>query len=714
VNSEPTAFISDFSTGDFIIDMEMYVDSGTGDDDFIGFIFAYTDPNHYYIFDWKKADQYVSGSGTALHGMAISRVDGSAQNAWDHSGDFVELARNSDVRADAHVYKVTVEFIDGEIAIWVDNILKLQVYDPTYAGGKIGFYNYSQPDTHYRITNIDDDRELRGRWKMNSSYGITVYDSSFKNNNGAKALPKQPQWVESTIADQFENYEIDGYALSFDGTSSNSVTVPDSLSLNISDVITVEAWLRPQTSQVARATVIDQGFSTTTKTGWQFQYDDAGQQLCFRLGAANTISTPLCTSSTINNQRWHHVMAIYDGKTIALYYDGNFQGSQAWTKGIGITSGGALYFGKPFESGGLYKGELDEVAIYQYPFNDWEALVAYEDWSYGLVGRWQFDSASSNTVSDMSNQNNQANLINGATLEASDLDDSQKGADTANQLALNGTNQYASIADSATLHFGVMTAEAWIKPSNQSQRRSIIAKDNEWILSISSSNTLQVALSNGGYTSYYGTATVPMAVWSHVAFSWDAEYLRIYLNGELKNTYGLPNGWMKPGTAPIALGARLDSGNTPADFYAGKIENVSLWNSTRDVEEIMARAAWIARTGWPVPQIKEPLNEDSQIVNAAVKFDASTSYDPAGINKRIAYYYWDFHDGQPVQTTNAVYYYTFTTTGIKPIYLVVEDGDGNIEGTLVNVEVKSSLTMSDYSKNAQHKIQSYRSSQVSK
>jgi hypothetical protein len=1120
INSEVTGFISDFEMGEFSLIMTMSIALDAGDDDFIGFLFCYRDIDHYYFFDWRQNDQNDPTYGFGKRGMAINRVNGTDHDNWSHSGNnFLELARNSVPWEHGHTYEVRITFGGNQISLVVMDkgtssnptnvqIGALQANDDYYLRGRLGFYNFSQPKTTYHMTSLTDEKNLRGRWQMNSSYGFKVYDSSFKDNNGSKPLTtqnlidKKPKWVDSTVADQFENYELDGYALAFDGTADSYVTVPDSDSLDLNDVMTTEFWFKPNKVQSPRATLIDRSYTADNK-GWIIRYDDFAQTVCLIVGDGSASSQPLCTLEPVLDQRWHHLAGVVDGDTVALYLDGNFQGYAAWPRAYPIAiHDRPLFFGKAYDSnqGVAYKGELDEISIYEYPFDEWEVAVAYEFWTYGLAGRWNFDtlatsnsslneqklelalptapakldrpaaiseatafgqsvalsgykavigapydsltgsaniyawdggyqletqlwpsnsndmvfgasvgisgdavivgapyspdssgeilsvgsayiyrygdgwyeeqrlamsegstndsfgtavaiegdyalvsapgennatgaayifhwngstwlqvqklvaqngevgdyfglsvalsnglvaiSASSsaggyvtifenssgswvqtkkltasegsvedffgmsialsgNTVfvgapyansyqgkayayrkngntwnetiieatdgaandafganlaisgnvaligaygnnnaqgatyfyrwngnrwnqeqkitasdgvsgdafgvsnaidssselmligasgvngsagagyaydvpppaaiMDLSNQANHA-VIMGGTQADSDLGPSLLGVGTGKMMTFNGTDQYLFVANNPSLQFGLMAAEAWVKPTNNAKTQTIISKRREWAFIISDQGYLQFALSNSGYNRFYGsaTSTVSMGVWSHVAATWNGDELRLFINGQLKESFSVnPSGWMYPGTTDVYIGAMENTDGVPENFFDGDMETVSVWKMPRDVWEIAARYEWISRTGWPVAVMATPLNEQIITLGQEVTFDASASYDPAGSSgkKNIVKYFWDFRDGIPLTTTSGIQKHTFTTMpsgGWTQVFVSVQDGDGFFNGTFVNLEVKSSMTMNDYKKNTTIKVNKARATRSQK
>src|SRR5262249_14955607 len=74
---------------------------------------------------------------------------------------------------------------------------------------------------------------LVGNWRFDESAGTTAGDSSGHNNNGT--LVNSPTWVTPG--------RIGTAALSFTDTNQQSVTVPNSATLNMTAGITMAAWI---------------------------------------------------------------------------------------------------------------------------------------------------------------------------------------------------------------------------------------------------------------------------------------------------------------------------------------------------------------------------------------------------------------------------------------------------------------------------------------
>jgi PKD repeat protein len=190
---------------------------------------------------------------------------------------------------------------------------------------------------------------LVAAYNFEEASGATVVDASGKGNHGTISGAKR------TTSGKF------GSALSFNGTS-NRVTVNDSASLDLTTGMTLEAWVYPTTISGNRTVLVKENApnsvyylyantaddSTNTPLGGgvfagQYQFAHGGSML-----ATNA---------------WSHVAITYDGTTERLYVNGNQIASKAQTGSMGV-SGGVLSIGGNSMWGEYFKGNLDEIRIY--------------------------------------------------------------------------------------------------------------------------------------------------------------------------------------------------------------------------------------------------------------------------------------------------------------------------------------------------------------
>ena len=169
------------------------------------------------------------------------------------------------------------------------------------------------------------------------------------------------------------------------------------------------------------------------------------------------------------------------------------------------------------------------------------------------------------------------------------------GMTSANQVAgqINGSLNFDNLNDRIdTKDFmsglSAMTAEAWVYKADDTGDDRIVAKTNtvtststEYIFSLGVTLlTPRVRLATGGAGGfgYDGEQAISLNTWTHVAFTYDGSYIRIYKNAQNIGTYS------KSGAvnslAQIVVIANND--NIPNDrYWNGKLDEIRLSNIAR-------------------------------------------------------------------------------------------------------------------------------------
>jgi hypothetical protein len=189
----------------------------------------------------------------------------------------------------------------------------------------------------------------------------------------------------------------------------------------------------------------------------------------------------------------------------------------------------------------------------------------------GLVAAYSFKEGAGSTVHDSSGNNN-TGTISGATWTASGMYGSA--------LVFNGTNALVTINDSAPLHLtNAMTLEAWVNPSTVTKAwRDVVYKGNDaYYLSATSTSKSLPAL--GGTfgnknANTYGSAALPTNTWTHLAATYDGQYMRLYVNGVLVSSK-TQTGTLLSSTNPLEIGGDSIFGQ----FFAGTIDEVRVYNT---------------------------------------------------------------------------------------------------------------------------------------
>ena len=159
VNADGSYLRSNFLLTNTAIDGTWRVNT-TNDDDFMGFVFGEQDRNHYYLFDWKKADQNDATFGFAQVGMTVKLVSRASGNMiendlWPTAGsvNVTPLKHNSIPWVSFTDYQFHLEFHPGVFSINIKQgsttLESWTISDNTYTTGHFGFYNDSQDSVVY-------------------------------------------------------------------------------------------------------------------------------------------------------------------------------------------------------------------------------------------------------------------------------------------------------------------------------------------------------------------------------------------------------------------------------------------------------------------------------------------------------------------------------------------------------------------------------------
>jgi hypothetical protein len=83
------------------------------------------------------------------------------------------------------------------------------------------------------------------------------------------------------------------------------------------------------------------------------------------------------SNRTINDNVWHHLAGVYDGKALRLYIDGVQEDVQSRPGPLKYPSGGHLIIGKWYGEGQYFRGMLDEIMVYDRALSEREVRQIY-------------------------------------------------------------------------------------------------------------------------------------------------------------------------------------------------------------------------------------------------------------------------------------------------------------------------------------------------
>ena len=198
------------------------------------------------------------------------------------------------------------------------------------------------------------------QWSFNEGTGTTAYDSVGSNHG---TLVNGPTWTTGII---------DG-ALRFDG-SDDIVSVPDSASLDFSDAITMEAWVKFDSADNRYETIVSK-VNTQTAPAVMASYGLARNRTGdFSANWMGRVSSRITTTTgyigvsgttVLTSGQWYHVVGTYDGALQKIYVNGRLEGEVAWSGTI-LPSSEPLWVGRLAYPGvpEPLDGSVDDLALY--------------------------------------------------------------------------------------------------------------------------------------------------------------------------------------------------------------------------------------------------------------------------------------------------------------------------------------------------------------
>ncbi len=345
---------------------------------------------------------------------------------------------------------------------------------------------------------------------------------------------------------------------------------------------TVQAWVKTGTVSEEKA-IIRKGAGYGGDIGWRLTIKSDGTlnpTIEDSLGFTTFTST-----SRIDNNKWHFVVAAFDRDgNGTIYIDGKQDGtptSIASRSGNIDNSLSALLGGNG--NGNWLNGSIDQMRIYKYLRTP--AQIAYDYNRGGPVGWWKFDECQGDTLHDSSGNNNSGTHSGSTTMgtcsDGTNTTAWSKGATGKRNSSLyfNGTDDYVNIGSGTSLdQTSQVSVSAWVYPTNNTGWYVIFQRGdgtpNGYRLKIS--NTSKWAFNpdaSGSWT--YSTDDAAINTWSYVVGTWDGTTTKLYVNGVLVSTTS------DSGTPTSTAGevANIGSyGNGAGQLFPGQIDDVRIYN----------------------------------------------------------------------------------------------------------------------------------------
>lgn len=199
-------------------------------------------------------------------------------------------------------------------------------------------------------------------WKLDETEGNRAEDASGHRLAGKVVGP--PRWAPGK--------GVLGGAMEFDGkkTLINCGRAPE---FDFSNGLTVSAWFKVRQFDKPWQALVTKG-----DDAWRLQRNKEEGTLVFRVeqlkstnrsarGGLNVVS-----KRKVDDGRWHHVVALYDGQRAALYLDGVLENTVAGSGPLAQDSQPVMIGGNSQAYNRRFNGWIDDVRLYGYGLSEAE------------------------------------------------------------------------------------------------------------------------------------------------------------------------------------------------------------------------------------------------------------------------------------------------------------------------------------------------------
>jgi hypothetical protein len=202
----------------------------------------------------------------------------------------------------------------------------------------------------WNFTTVSTD-PLVAKWKMDEGSGSALIDAAQYQNNATTT--GNPVWVQGKIAQ----------ALQLDGNAQYAAA-PNSASLNLTNSITLAAWIKPE--KLATQYIIKKAILSATD-GYELSLSNTGQ-VFFRINQATNQNTYRINSVALyptDSNTWVHIAATFDGSVLKLYINGKLDNSATLSVPVPINLNTLpVAIAAEPNGGGKFQGAIDDARIY--------------------------------------------------------------------------------------------------------------------------------------------------------------------------------------------------------------------------------------------------------------------------------------------------------------------------------------------------------------
>ncbi len=551
--------------------------------------------NNWAISKWKSGDCSSTHSSYLLAPNYPNNTSGKVWFFLCNGTDSDSLSSSNQLDPDQW-YHLVATFEPGIIRIYIDGelnnekstellALNTEAIEPLIFGQESSksniapFHGYLDEVRIYNRTLSPDEVKALYEWApgpvahytFDEGSGGSVYDRSGYGNNGT--------WSGTGTHWGVGKY---GGAGVFNG-SDDRVNVESSNNLNVKN-ITISMWISP-VNDTQDMQLFDKyktgpgGYAASTISGYiYFVISGESGTRTERYGKPPTGT-------------WTHVSLVYDGISMAGYYNGikqNVGWSSGSTGGPIITSPENFWIGQRLvPTYKFFNGLIDDVRIYNYARTQKQILEDMQGSMPGAarmpqsIAHWRFDEGYGTTAN---NSGFGGSSLSG-TLGAGDsapgwTNEGRMGK----ALSFDGSNDYVSSPTNSMFNISQngFTYSVWIKGNNFSSNPMIMGRYLPY-LRITAARKAHLSVHDGTQRHVYSNTSLNTGEWYHILATYDSYgYMKIYINGVLDGTAG-PYSTLNNYGHRMSIGTWQDAGGS---HFNGLIDEVKIYNYALSEEEV--------------------------------------------------------------------------------------------------------------------------------
>lgn len=299
-----------------------------------GVFVAQTGDNAVTTGQWNHIVYTRNGTGAGTHRIYVNGKNITL--VTDAANDFTNAATTIQIGR-----RATSQYFNGQID-------QVRLFNYPLSASQVAWtYNQGKPV---------------GFWSFDECQGTVAKDLSTSQNTGTITIGASgSQTTTGTCLTPTDgtgawyngrNGKVNS-SLNFDGTD-DYVEVPMTIAF---PNVTTAAWIK---TTDANAMIIE-------RSNTSFYFALISGQVCMYLATASPVWT--CSTTTVHDGNWHHVVGSYDGVTKSIYIDGKLSNSISASGSVGSGGAAALQIGNRNNSGtriDFFAGQIDEPKVFNY------------------------------------------------------------------------------------------------------------------------------------------------------------------------------------------------------------------------------------------------------------------------------------------------------------------------------------------------------------